>query len=228
MVKRGSLGWLVWNLVFAAAFITFGIINLIFNSNSDYQAVIIMIVGIIVVLDASIRLLLNVITVINLGKEKIYIDTRRRAVLASLELAVGISVIHLANTIRTWEIQSVEFFFRFVGDFFGIAAIVLAGLGLIYGVILAIKTKRKLIDIILIIVGAAILVTVGILILVFLKDENVLRAFFIFFGVLFLATGIMLCGGSFFLYFKHKKALAEVEKNIIQAQEEKPEEPKEE
>ena len=213
MLKRGSIGWVIWNVVLAALFITFGILNFVHNDNLDYQAVIIMIIGILVVVDASIRLFVHVLTIINLGKERIYVDTRRHAIASSLELAVGISVINLASIIKDQAFGSVNFLFRFIGNFFGIAAIVLAGIVLIYGLVLAIKTKRKPIDIVMIILAAVILAVAGALILVYLRNENVLKAFFIFFGIIALVIGVaLLCGTFLILAIARKKA------KIIQSQ----------
>ena len=234
MFKRGSLAWLIWNLIFAVIFIGFGIANLINNNEANYQFVIILILGILIVVDASFRLLFNVVTVINLGKRNLIADTRGHAILCAFELAVGIAVIHLARLIKA-DITQADFLFRFIGDFVGIAAIVCGCLVAVYGTILVVKKAYRPIDGVWAYLGAALLVTAGILVLIYLTNENVLRAIFVLFGVSGCVTGAMLLFGSIFIYVrvrKQKRALmehianSENEGQAIEAQsaEEKPEE----
>lgn len=214
MLKRGTVGWLIWTVVIAAILITFGILNIAFNNNAEYQSVIIMIVGILVVVDASIRLLVNVLTIVTLSNDRIYAYTKRSAIVSSLELAVGISIIHLARIVDTSGIVTAEFLFRFIGNFIGITMIVLASIMLIYGIILIIKTKRRLLDIVLILIAAAILIVVGILDLIYIKDENVLRVFFIFFGIIGIISGLMALLGSL-LVFRLTRKKANLAKEIV-------------
>ena len=228
MFKRGTKSWLIWNIALAALFIAFGIVNLVLNDNHDYQSTLFLILGILIIIDASIRLLFNVLTVARLGQEKILVDTRRHAIYASFELAVGISAISLSNLIKSYELIQVEFLFRFLGTFLGITAIVMAGLLLIFAIIFIVRSTRRAADIVLMILGVAILVTAGVLALVYLRDENVLRAFFIFFGICFLISGTLLLLGSiiFFALAKKQQSIFKQRAAEAQPEEAKPEEPK--
>lgn len=196
MFKRGSKSWLISNLVFSLVLIAFGVCNLVFSNNPGYQTVMIVVVGSIVTFDAIGRLIMLMLHVANLAKDKIYAETKNVAIADAFELAVGISVIYLGSLLHSkGTLEEAQLLFKFLGDFFGIAALVLAGIALIYGIILAVKTNRPLLDIVLIIIGAAILIAVGILIIIFLKNENVLIALFIAFGILFIVVGIALLTG---------------------------------
>ncbi|MBQ9457438.1 MAG: hypothetical protein IJU64_02895 [Bacilli bacterium] len=219
MFKRGSVAWLVWNLVLATIILGFGIANLINNNVPEYQYVIILILGIVIVTDAAFRLLLNIITIINLGKRNLIIDTRGHAVLASFELAVGISTIHLARLINA-DITQADFLFRFLGDFIGIAAIVCGVLALAYTIIMIVKKAAQPIDMGLGIVGSIVSVTAGILVLIYLTNENVLRAFFILFGVIGVVFGTMLILGTLVLYFRARKMKKALQAHLDSASEE--------
>ena len=235
MFKRGKLSWLIWNLILATLLIGFSIASLVQNKNGDFQSAIVLIAGIVVILDASIRLLLQVITVINYGKKDILVHIRGGAIASSLELAVGISTAHLASLIRS-DIGQAAFLFRFIGDFVGIAAIVVGAFIIIYGTILAIKKTTKVIDTIFNYVGAALFITGGILILVFLRDNPsaIMSAFFITLGIVGLILGLILALGSFVIYRFAKKAeaqlqiLANAQEASEKPEEEKPEEEKKE
>lgn len=195
MFKRGTKSWLIWNCILAVLFLAIGITSLVLYKDRNYQSTIIMIVGIVVVVISSLRLLLNLATVINLGKHNLLADTRSKAIITAFELAVGISIIHLARLLLT-DAPDANFFFHFLGDFFGIAAIVVGALILIYAIILAIKSNRKLIDTVLMVLCSIILVTVGILILVYLTNRDVMNVIFVSFGIFAIVTGLALIGGS--------------------------------
>jgi len=229
MFKRGTKSWLIWTIILAALFIGFGIVNLVFNDNRDYQSVLILILGILVIIDASIRLLLNIFTVARLSEANVIADTRRHAVYASFELALGISLISLSNLIKSYELGQVEFLFRFIGTFLGITALVMAGLTLLYAIILIVRSNTQASKIVGMILGVAILVTVGVLALVYLRDQNVIRVFFIYFGVAFLVTGVCLLFAAIAFFALARKQQSILKQRVVeQAQEQAQEEPKQE
>ncbi len=215
MFTRGKLSWLIWNLIISGILIGFGIANLINRDSASFQSVIILIFGIVIIVDASTRLLLNVLTVINEAKKDIFTVIRGRAVASSLELAIGISIIHLSRLV-TDNIADASFLFRFFGDFLGIAAIVVGTFVLIYGIILGVKKVSRPIDVVFNVIGSAVLITAGILILIYLKNDPraILSTFFIIVGAVFLAVGTGLGLGTLVIYRFHQKALAQLEKEL--------------
>ncbi|MFA6830234.1 MAG: hypothetical protein WCR67_06000, partial [Bacilli bacterium] len=88
--KKSTL-WIVWNLIEAIMFIGGGIVAFIFYRNTDFQAVILIILGSVLLIDGSLRILANFLPALGLSnKENVFSDL---IISGACELALGITVI---------------------------------------------------------------------------------------------------------------------------------------
>lgn len=222
MFQRGKCGWLIWNTIVGALLAAFGIAACVNAGVEGFQSVIILIVAIFVIADAGLRLLLDVVRVFRIGRATI-IKTDYGAIgLASIELSAGVALIGLSNAIREGG-GSFRELFVFLGNFVGTALIVVGGVSLILAIIYIVKKLNSLFRNIGAIIGAAVAITLGILALIYCRDqENFMKVFFIGFGLILALSGIIFIVLSFTIFFK-KRQLVKGKKK-----EEKPVEPAEE
>ena len=166
MLKRGSIGWAIWNIVESLLILTAGILALVFCESTDAYAVALITVGSIIVADAGLRLFLDVIQAF------IAPDA---ALFASLVL------------------------------------IILGSIIFIYGLVYLCK-KAGVVNSIVVMLGGAILITLGALMIVYVWNSDELMKFiFIFAGIVLLIVGIFaLLGTILTLLGKGKKEGATV------------------
>lgn len=187
MFKKGSVSWAIWNYVEAALLVIGGILCMAFSGNADLQKWALIILGIFVIVDAGLRLVLDVINVFELRFGTVVTTSYASAVYGSLELAVGIALIVIGNDLSTGSA-----IFTLLGNFIGILLIVLGSIALIYGIIfLARKIQTVGYSILTLVVGA-LGITAGILCLIYLTGSNVIQLSLIVFGLLALLVGILL------------------------------------
>lgn len=186
MFRKGKIGWTIWNIVEGLLLITAGLLFCIYSKNTDFQATCILIVAILVIVDAALRLTLNVISVFGLGDLKLIKTDFAAAVSGTGELSLGIGLIFLQQDFSKGEIL-----FEAIGRFVGIFLIVLAAIVAIYGIVYIVKKLQGMGVSIAYFIFAAICLTLGILALIYLtKGENVRMFFFIAMGIILLVAGI--------------------------------------
>ncbi len=201
MLKRGSIGWIIWNLVEAVILVAGGVLCCAYCNNADFQKTVLLIVGILVTLDATLRLTLGVIDIIRIGDLSVMKTDYLQALTGSLELALGIILI-LSYT----EAASLEVIFKFIGLFIGIFLITIGVVALIYATVYIVKKLNSLIGNIFSIIGAALVITIGVLTIVYLtKQETIMLFFLIIFGLLLIGCGIGLAIGTIMIARKVKK-----------------------
>ena len=186
-VKKGSLFWTIWNIFAAAVFVVLGIVAIANARNVDFRNAIILVAGIILIVLASLQLLFNVINVFRLSKETVVFKTNYGvAVGAASELSVGILLILVSS-----EQTSMEVIFHYLANFIGILLIVLGAVAVFYAILYLVKKVNSVTANIGSIIGGAIVITLGILAIIFLnKEDNFLVFFFTCFGILFLLFGL--------------------------------------
>lgn len=236
MFKKGGFLWVLWNLIVAAAFITLGVVTCVQSGNPDFQNIIILIVGILVIVDASLRLLTLALSIIMKTEEEAVRGQIGRAAACSSELAVGILLILVSRG----ESAYLTVLFQYLAYFLGILLITMGAVAILFGVVFLVKKVATLAYNIFAFIVGALLVTGGVLVLVYANQEALLQLFFIFFGIILILVGIVAVFATvaFLIHARNlKKAVAngapaEENVNVIDAEavvaEEKKEEPKEE
>ncbi len=188
MLKRGSISWLIWNLVESLILIAGGVMCVAFCNNADFQKTALLIVGILVALDATLRLALGVIDVIRIGDKAIMRTDYIEAATGSLELALGIILI-----LSYQESASLEVVFKFIGLFIGIFLITVGAVAIIYAIVYIVKKMNLLIGNIFSIIGAAIVIALGVMAIIYLtKQDTIMLIFLIILGLVLIAVGIVL------------------------------------
>ena len=187
MLRKGSVLWLVWNIIVAAIFVTLGVVSCVNAGNADFQNVVILIIGIFVIVDASFRLLFQVLRIFVGDHLTIVAADYAQAAVAASELAVGIVLI-----LASQEMATLQALFKYLSLFIGILLITVGTIAVLFSIVLIVKKARSLILNILTIVGGAIGITAGILVMVYLGDQtNFLQVFFIVVGIFLMILGLL-------------------------------------
>lgn len=186
MFRKGGVVWTIWNILVAALFITLGIVTCINSGDQDYQNVIILIAGILVIVDAGLRLFMLALSImLNTAAETLR-SQLGRAVAASSELAIGILLILVSQGQSAY----LTVLFQYLAYFLGILLITLGSVAILFGIVFIIKKISNVASNIAAIILGALLVTGGALVLVYANQEALLQIFFVFFGILFILVGI--------------------------------------
>ena len=183
-VKKSPI-WTIWNIVVALLFVTLGVITCAFSGNVDFQNTIIRIVGIILLVIAGLQITFQILRIILAGDETTVSADLSIAGVTASELALGIVMIIISNE------GGAEIIFKYLGYFLGIALISAGGIVFIYEIVFLIKKHHKLGLAILSMIGALIPVALGIIVLVFINDQQrFLTFFFVCVGILFILLGL--------------------------------------
>lgn len=186
MFKRGSIGWIVWNVIESLILMVGGILSCVYCASTNFQKTALLIVGIMLIVDASLRMILGVFDTIRIGNHSIVKTDYIQVFTGSLELALGI-VFSLTYT----EATSLEVVFKFVGLFLGILLITLGIVAFVYAIAYIAKRISTLFNNIISIIGASLLITIGTLAIIYLtKQQTVMTIFLIVLGIILIACGI--------------------------------------
>lgn len=187
MLRKGSVLWLIWNILVAAIFVTLGIVSCVNAGDTDFQNVVILIIGIFVIVDATFRLLFQVLRIF-VGKNiTIVAADYAQAAVASSELAIGIVLI-----LASQEMAALEALFKYLSLFIGILLVTVGAIAILFSIILIVKKARSMLLNILTILGGAIGITAGILVMVYLGNQNnFLQVFFIVVGIFLIVIGAL-------------------------------------
>lgn len=192
MFKKGGIAWIVWNVLFAALFMTLGIVTCVNSGNADFQNVVILIAGIIVIVDASLRLLTLALTIIASKAEKELGTQIGRAAASSSELAIGILLILVSQGQSAYLVV----LFQYLAYFIGILLITLGAVAALFSVVFLIRKVSTMGAKIGGIIIGALLVTGGILVLVYANQEAMLQIFFVLFGILLILIAVAMIFGT--------------------------------
>ena len=211
MLKRGSKGWAVWNIVEAIILGAIGVLCVIYSGNQDLQKWILIVLGILVIIDASCRLLFDVLGVFKTPVGTL-VSTNYAAVLTgAFEMALGIAVIMIGNSINGSD-DANKTIFQFLGNFVGIVLITIGALVAIYAIIYIVRKAQNIATSIVQIIVAAMFITLGILSIIFLRD-NAMRVALITLGIILMIAAIVLLAGTIMVL----KAAHDVKKQVATA-----------
>lgn len=207
MFRKGKIGWTIWNIVEGLILITAGVLFCAYSNNSSFQSTCVLIVAILVIIDAVLRLALNVISVFGLGDLKLIKTDFAAAISGTSELTLGIGLVFLQQDLSKGDIL-----FEAIGRFVGIFLIVLSIIMAVYGIVYIVKKLQSVGVSVVYFLIAAIGLALGIVALVFLtKSENIRMLVFIVLGILLLAAGLAVIYFTIALLVKAKKVVKAVE-----------------
>lgn len=185
MFRRGSLVMTIWNLLVAAGLIALGVATCVNNANPDFRNVMFMIAGIFVIVDASLRLLTQVIQIVRFDHGVVMKTSLGSAATGASELAVGILLILISQ-----EAANMGIVLRYLVYFISILLITLGAVAVIYAIVFLVKKSATVVRNVAAIIFGALLITAGVLILVYVSNENFLQFIFVMVGITFMLTGI--------------------------------------
>lgn len=188
MIKRGTIGWTIWNVIESIILFAGGLVCCIFAYNKDFQNAAFIIAGAIVLVDAGLRMLLEVINIFSFDdKVAIKIDYQQ-AILGSLEIAVGVILIRIGNSFN--EASEI---FQFVGIFLGTLLITAGSIFIVHSALYLVKKANSIAENIFTIIAGCMVIVLGALTIVFLtKKENLVPFSLIFFGICLMLLGVIL------------------------------------
>ena len=186
MTKKKSQLWNIWNIVVALLFVGLGVLTCAFCSNTDFQNTIILIVGIVLLVIAGLQITFQVLRIILSGDETTVSADLSIAGVTASEIALGIVTILVSQ-----NITSAELIFKYLGYFLGILLLSIGGIVIIYEIIFLIKKRHTIPVSVGTIIAALVPVALGIVVLVFLNDqERFLTFVFACIGILFILLGL--------------------------------------
>lgn len=198
---------IVWYYIIGAIALLAGILTCIFSDNGDFQHVIILILGILIIIDASLRILGNVLKIFRARAIHSVDEDYASSIVCASELAVGVIVVAIAESIKS-NVQYADIIFDYVTLFGGIFFIVVGCTTLIKGIFyLARKYPTKDKNIYRV-VGGFILIIAGTLVLAIVypaSDEAVFHLFFMLLGIYLIvfAAGIIIA--TTITYITHRR-----------------------
>ena len=238
MLKKGGVVWTIWNCVVAVLFITLGIVTIVLSGNKDFQNVAILIAGILAIVDASLRLLTHVLGFVQTSGPNVVVHANYGGIVGAVaELSVGILLIMVSRGESTLLMTLIQYLALFIG----IILIVLGALTAIFAIVYLAKKLGYTLRGVMGIIIAALLITGGVLILVYANQEGMLQFMFVMYGIIFTVIGISLLCGTIAIAAAARRAIKAQEnlkqmddhlgtENVVEGEttEETPEEPKEE
>jgi len=175
--SKGGILWVVWNYVEAALMLVAGILAIIFSDNRELQNTILLIVGCFLILDGFLRILMNFLPILS-AKDKKTLNYDF-VIGGAVELALGVTLVTMPGTAASVIVS-------FLSTFIAIALIVAGGVFLAYAIAFIIDKLFGLVMPILEIILGLGLVALGVVVLVYMGNEEV------FFRVVLIITGAIL------------------------------------
>ena len=210
-MEKGSPFYTGWNIVEAIILVVGGILAMVYSNNTDLQATILYIIGAFLIIDGALRILVNFLPVLTIiEKTKLTFDL---VIAGSFEVALGITTIcDLAI-----EKGTADTIIKFVAMFVGIALLVFGAILIIYSTGLLTNKLIKMTKVaILGYILAACLIALGIVSIIYLKDEtNFRQVVLIIAGLVLVLAGV---GQVISTIFARKKYL--LKQDIRKAKEE--------
>lgn len=210
-MEKGSPFYTGWNIVEAIILVVGGILAMVYSNNTELQATILYIIGAFLIFDGALRILVNFLPILTIiEKTKLTFDL---VIAGSFEVALGITTIcDLAI-----EKGTADTIIKFVAMFVGIALLVFGAILIIYSTGLLTNKLIKMTKVaILGYIAAALLIALGVVSIIYLKDEkNFRQVVLIIAGLVLVLAGI---GQVVSTIFARKKYL--VKQDIRKAKEE--------
>ena len=212
MLKRGTVAWLIWNIIEAILLITAGILCMAWSGNNDFQKVAVLVAGIILIIEAGMRLLLGVFQVFTAGNITVVKTNTAQATAGAAELALGICLCYIYSHYDPAIVNGVavaggKAVFGYVGIYIGIFLLVLSFMFIVNGIVFTIKKFNTTIQNIFSIFVGVVFLVAGIVSLFNLnpeKGDNVVQFFLVMGGLIALFSGLFVGIGAVLVLVANK------------------------
>ena len=230
MFRKGKLGWLLLNIFEALLLIVAGVLAMAYCQNKGFQNAIILTIGCLVIADAVLRIVLDVVSVVNIGDVTLIKTTYGQAVTGALEMACGVLLVVIGT-----DLESATIVFHFIGIFIGTLVAIAGLVAIVYAIVYLVKKAGETWkNIVLIVIG--VLLIAGCITAAILLERNILVIFLVLFGIILALAGALVLYLTIAYYVeikraeKAEKATASMNKEVVEVETEEPttEEKKEE
>lgn len=178
--------WNIWNLVLSVLFIGLGIVTCAFCANTDFQNVIILIVGIFLLTIAGLQIVAQVFRIILFGNTRTIKTDLSIATVTASELAMG--VITIMASFNQDEFRTL---FKYLGYFTGILLISIGAIIIIYEIVFLVRKVGSVTLSVLSMFLAIIPIILGIVFIIFLSDQaHLLTLIFVILGIGLILFGL--------------------------------------
>ena len=230
MFRKGKVGWLLLNIFEALLLIVAGVLAMAYCQNEGFQNAIILTIGCLVIADSVLRIVLDVVSVVNIGDVTLIKTTYGQAVTGALEMACGVLLVVIGT-----DLESATIVFRFIGIFIGTLVAIAGLVAIVYAILYLIKKAGETWKNIVLIVIGVLLIAGGITAAILL-ERNILVIFLVLFGIVLALAGALVLYLTIAFYVeikraeKAEKATASMNKEVVEVETEEPttEEKKEE
>jgi len=205
----------IWNFIVAALILTAGILTSVYSSNASFQYWIILLLGIFIIIDASFRLLFTVFKIFHTPLGGVIVQDNGAAIAGGVELALGITTILIAETLRPVEIGQINehageanIVFKYLALLVGILCIIVGAIFVISSAIYLYKrANKKINNIVYLAVGLALIIAgIIVLALVYPKGASeILGVFFLVLGIYLIIVALFLAAGTLLTLLFNKK-----------------------
>ena len=222
MFRKGKIGWLLLNIFEALLLIVAGVLAMAYCQNEGFQNAIILTIGCLVIADSVLRIVLDVVSVVNIGDVTLIKTTYGQAVTGALEMACGVLLVVIGSDLETATIV-----FRFIGIFIGTLVAIAGLVAIVYAIVYLIKKAGETWKNIVLIVIGVLLIAGGITAAILL-ERNILVIFLVLFGIVLALAGALVLYLTIAFYVdikraeKAEKATASMNKEVVEVQAEEP------
>lgn len=204
MFRKGKIGWLLLNIFEAVLLIVAGVLAMAYCRNPSFQNAIILVIGVIVIVDAVLRIALDVVSVINIGDVTLIKTTYGQAITGALEMACGVLLAVIGS-----DLEQVTIVFRFIGIFIGTLVAISGLIAIVYAVVYLIKKAGVTWKNIVLIVIGVLLIAGGITAAIasaIAGKENIRAIFLVLFGIILMLAGAVVLYLSIAYFVEIKRA----------------------
>jgi hypothetical protein len=181
--RKGGMIWTIWHYCEAILLIVLGVLAIIFNDNTDLKEIFLIIIGGFLILDGSLRVLMNFLPLFSATDKKSL--SFNFVVSGAFELAAGVTLILERSTADTIAL--------FLTYFISIMLIVAGAAFLLFAIGFIATRLYKLYMPILEIILSLALIAGGVVILIYMKPNDPSTSE-IFYRVVLILSGVIVTG----------------------------------
>ncbi|MCI2111059.1 MAG: hypothetical protein LKK13_01820 [Bacilli bacterium] len=180
--SKGGIIWVIWNFVEAALLLVAGILAIVFSNNQSLQNSILIIIGCFLIVGGFLKVLMNFLPALT-ATDKAHLSYDF-VIGGAIELALGVTLVALPSA-------SINVIVQFLSTFIGIILIVAGAAFMVFAIAFFIDKLFGIAMPIIEIVLSLALIALGVVVLVYMNDEDVFyRVVLIIVGVVMALAGL--------------------------------------
>lgn len=178
--SEGGIIWTIWHYIMAILLVTLGVLAIIYSDRADVQKQFLVVVGGFIIFDGSLRILMNFLPALTAHDKRAL--SFNFAVSGSFELAAGITLIMMQN-------EAAGIIAKSLSLFFAILCITIGATLLLFAIAFIVSKLYKLYLPILEILLAGCFIALGVVVIVYMKQQDFYRVVLILTGIAVILAG---------------------------------------